>query len=408
MASIGAAAVIQLDSVTVTAKTITDQRTRQALRINAARTALLRQDATLLELVVLTDEGSRKRAEDEITASDTAYDRAWAMYKDHTTERVGTISATEGAMGMYRAVRDETMLPASRAHDAQAFQNGRLTQSPARDVVVSNLDELAQVESDGVAAGGRDIQRARTEAVREVLVILVAGLLVGGAAALLLASTIVRSVRQMEAALQAIAEGDLTAVAPAASRDEIGRMMAAYERARRQASHLEELAQRDGLTGLANRRAWDAELPAAIARARRDNSVFSVAIIDLDRFKRFNDTYGHPAGDRLLEQAAGLWVSELRRGDLLARYGGEEFAVLLPGVGETEAIRLLDRLRVATPQGETCSAGVAVWDGSECGEELVARADAALYVAKRAGRNQVVAAQDRMPAAGTDSVPGAA
>ncbi len=160
----------------------------------------------------------------------------------------------------------------------------------------------------------------------------------------------------------------------------------------KQATALRELAQHDPLTGLPNRRAWDAALSAVLARGARDGTSFCVAILDLDHFKRYNDTFGHPAGDRLLKTAAATWATRLRRSDLLARYGGEEFVVLLPDTAEAHAVALLDELRVATPEGQTFSAGVAVWDGTESEHALLERADRALYAAKEAGRNRVACA----------------
>jgi diguanylate cyclase (GGDEF)-like protein len=157
-------------------------------------------------------------------------------------------------------------------------------------------------------------------------------------------------------------------------------------------ARLEAVARTDDLTGLANRRSWDEELPRELARAHRQRQSVCVAMLDLDRFKRFNDELGHQAGDRLLKEAAAAWRSELRATDTLARYGGEEFAVLLPGCDPDQAVRLLERLRGATPAGQTCSAGVASWDGTEDAAALVARADAALYEAKSAGRDRVVTA----------------
>jgi diguanylate cyclase (GGDEF)-like protein len=157
-------------------------------------------------------------------------------------------------------------------------------------------------------------------------------------------------------------------------------------------ARLEAVARTDDLTGLANRRSWDEELPRELARAHRQRQSVCVAMIDLDRFKRFNDELGHQAGDRLLKEAAAAWRSELRATDTLARYGGEEFAVLLPGCDPDQAVSLLQRLRGATPAGQTCSAGVASWDGTEDAGTLVARADAALYQAKSGGRDRVVTA----------------
>jgi diguanylate cyclase (GGDEF)-like protein len=156
-----------------------------------------------------------------------------------------------------------------------------------------------------------------------------------------------------------------------------------------QTRRIRELTRIDELTGLPNRRAWGAELPAAVERARRDRTPLAVAMLDLDHFKRFNDQYGHPAGDRMLKSAAAAWRDQLRSVDYLARYGGEEFIVLLPQADAGVATEVLERLRKATPLGQTFSAGLAAWNGVETSDELVARADAALYAAKRGGRDRV-------------------
>jgi diguanylate cyclase (GGDEF)-like protein len=153
---------------------------------------------------------------------------------------------------------------------------------------------------------------------------------------------------------------------------------------------LEVAARTDDLTGLLNRRAWDEELGRELARADRSGALLSVAILDLDRFKRYNDNHGHQAGDRFLKQIAGSWSQNLRTGDILARYGGEEFALALPGTNLEHAKQMLERLREALPEDQTCSAGVCLWDGQESAESLTARADTALYAAKAAGRDRVV------------------
>ncbi|MEA2143717.1 MAG: hypothetical protein QOI64_2147 [Solirubrobacteraceae bacterium] len=157
-------------------------------------------------------------------------------------------------------------------------------------------------------------------------------------------------------------------------------------------ARLEAIARTDDLTGLANRRAWDELLPTELARARRDGAPLCVAMLDLDRFKAYNDEHGHQTGDRLLKAAAGAWRGSLRATDVLARYGGEEFAVVLPRCDLENALVLLARLRKETPEEQTVSAGLAIWDGEEMPDSLVARADAALYEAKNAGRNQVIVA----------------
>jgi diguanylate cyclase (GGDEF)-like protein len=156
-----------------------------------------------------------------------------------------------------------------------------------------------------------------------------------------------------------------------------------------QAEQLAALARDDGLTGIPNRRTWDGELPVAMDRARRDGAPLTVALIDLDHFKRFNDEHGHQAGDRMLKDATAAWSAALRSTDLLCRYGGEEFGVVMPGATAEQAAEVLERLRAVTPQAQTFSAGVACWDGQEISDELVARADRALYAAKAAGRDRV-------------------
>ncbi len=153
---------------------------------------------------------------------------------------------------------------------------------------------------------------------------------------------------------------------------------------------LERMARTDDLTGLPNRRAWDTELAREMAQARRRENDLSVAMVDLDRFKDYNDSRGHQAGDRLLKEAAGAWRSALRESDLLTRYGGEEFAIALPDCDAREAHRLIERLRAVTPQGESCSAGIATWDHSESAAEIVGRADVALYEAKQLGRDRAI------------------
>jgi diguanylate cyclase (GGDEF)-like protein len=159
-------------------------------------------------------------------------------------------------------------------------------------------------------------------------------------------------------------------------------------------ARLESLARTDELTGLPNRRTADEELGRFLARSRRAGQPLSVAMIDLDHFKAYNDRHGHAGGDRLLQEAAKAWSDALRSGDLLSRYGGEEFVAVFPECGLEDAGAAAERLRAALPGSVTCSIGVALWNRGESAHELLGRADAALYKAKAGGRDRVVVARE--------------
>jgi diguanylate cyclase (GGDEF)-like protein len=174
----------------------------------------------------------------------------------------------------------------------------------------------------------------------------------------------------------------------------IGELLTILDERQTRIERLARLALTDELTGLPNRRAWEEMLVRELARAARTAEPVCVAVLDLDRFKTFNDTHGHQAGDRLLHDVAQAWQRQLRLSDLIARYGGEEFAAIIPAWPAQTAAAVVERLRRATPGALTASAGVASWDGTETGAELFARADAALYAAKQTGRNRTVAAPD--------------
>lgn len=150
-------------------------------------------------------------------------------------------------------------------------------------------------------------------------------------------------------------------------------------------SALSDQASTDPLTGLPNRRAWDAR----VAEALSEDARFTVAMLDFDHFKEYNDTYGHPAGDRLLKETAAMWREQVRSGDLLARLGGEEFGLLLLNCNPERVREVIERLRGAVYHDRTCSVGFAVHRPGESSEQVTARADAALYDAKESGRDCV-------------------
>jgi diguanylate cyclase (GGDEF)-like protein len=171
-----------------------------------------------------------------------------------------------------------------------------------------------------------------------------------------------------------------------------GQAAAAVENAR-----LYALANVDGLTGLYSRRYFDLRIAEEIERARRFATSFALVMLDLDDFKRLNDTRGHLVGDRALREVASVAQSQLRGVDLAARYGGEELAFLLPRTSLADAHAVAERIRAAIAGHDfdgihiTASLGVAGWteSGVEDPDRLVERADAALYRAKAAGKNRV-------------------
>ena len=163
----------------------------------------------------------------------------------------------------------------------------------------------------------------------------------------------------------------------------------------------EKHATTDALTGLGNRHAMEDSFPREVERCQKNESPVSLIMIDVDRFKEFNDLFGHVAGDRALSAVAKILGKQFRSRDLLVRYGGDEFAVLLPGLSGEEAMPIAERVRKAV-SGDTessadslikvpieISMGVAEMESGENFEALLRSADAALYRAKRAGRNVV-------------------
>jgi diguanylate cyclase (GGDEF)-like protein len=180
----------------------------------------------------------------------------------------------------------------------------------------------------------------------------------------------------------------------------------AWRRQRRLAHLLETQAHTDMLTGLANRRHFFEVADAEVSRARRYDTPLSVLMLDIDHFKEVNDTHGHRAGDRVLQQVASTCLEVLRTVDVVGRVGGEEFAVLLPETGREGAIDVAERLREAVARAQvereqgvplrvTISIGVSARAGNVNLDTLMSQADAALYDAKHAGRNRVCAYEAR-------------
>lgn len=169
-----------------------------------------------------------------------------------------------------------------------------------------------------------------------------------------------------------------------------------------QVRHLQALSLTDALTGLPNRRAFDQRLDNELNHAARYKSPLSLLFLDVDHFKAYNDTFGHPAGDAVLQDLAQLMRWYSRNTDFPARYGGEEFAVLLQHTDRADALVVAERLRQATAavpnshRAVTISIGVVTLAAGMDGATFIAQADKAMYEAKRRGRNCVVNAGNEL------------
>lgn len=201
---------------------------------------------------------------------------------------------------------------------------------------------------------------------------------------------------------QLLHEGASAYVTTPIDADALGAQVAVFLRMKERHDQLRAQAVIDELTGVYNRRYLDEQMTARLAEAQRYTAPFSIGLVDIDHFKRVNDTYGHQAGDKVLAETAGLIRRQMRKEDLLARYGGEEFAVMLPHTDRLGAAILAERVREAIAEHDfvtpaatiniTISMGLASFPLDEAADdaELLKIADTRLYEAKAEGRNQTV------------------
>lgn len=177
------------------------------------------------------------------------------------------------------------------------------------------------------------------------------------------------------------------------------RMAGLIHKTHEQAEALEQLVHMDPLTGAYNRRHLNAALAREMSRAERMQTPLALALIDLDHFKAYNDRHGHSAGDALLTDMVAAWQQNLRPTDSLVRFGGEEFIVLFPDTDAEACLAVVERLREHIPHNQRCSTGIAVYHPGESADDLLQRADQALYRAKDDGRDRaMIAPDDQTPA----------
>lgn len=305
----------------------------------------------------------------------------------------------------------------SRALDRLKTREGRIVtyESVGGPEVVGSLKRVPRGRWAVVSEVPADAAYGQVRRFRNMSLALVCGLLLGvGLIAYRLGVLIVRPLERLTKGAAEVAEGDLAVDLPGA-KGEVGDLTAVFnhmvgrlrqgrqeldamnEKLRKQNEELERLSTSDALTGLHNRRFLTQRLSEELSRAYRQKTAFTVLMADVDEFKKYNDTYGHPAGDEVLKKVAKILLSSTRAMDSTARYGGEEFAVLLNDTTGQEAFEVAERIRTRVEAQNfsgrkvTISIGMAEYpEDGYTADAVISSADEALYEAKRGGRNRVV------------------
>ena len=327
----------------------------------------------------------------------------------------GALIATSGELSaalLKTRVADATLKTlVAREHSAVTFTN-----AGHRDVI-GTLDRVPQLQWSVIAEVPAAEAFATVSRFRNVALLVVVILLgVVGWVAFRLGLIIVRPLERLAAGANVVSTGDLDVDLPTTGEaGEVDALTAVFnnmvrrlragrqqlaslnETLRHHAEDLEKLSVTDGLTGLVNHRSLMMHLEEEATRSKRVGRPFSVIMVDVDFFKKYNDEFGHPAGDEVLRQVAAILKESTRTVDCVARYGGEEFSALLPETSADGAMAVAERMRASVagapfPGREvTVSVGVAEFPGdANTGPKIIAVADKALYEAKRSGRNRVV------------------
>jgi diguanylate cyclase (GGDEF)-like protein len=306
-----------------------------------------------------------------------------------------------------------------RAVDRLKSREGRVVsyESLAGLEVVGSLKRVPRAKWAVVSEIPADAAYWQIRRFRNVTLLIVAGLLLGvGLIAYRLGVLIVRPLERLTQGAAEVADGDLAVDLPAA-KGEVGDLTAVFnhmvgrlrqgrqeldamnEKLRKQNEDLERLSTSDALTGLYNRRYLTQRLSEELVRSYRHKGSFSVLMADVDEFKKYNDAFGHPAGDEVLKKVATILLSSTRSVDCTARYCGEEIAVLLTGTDGEVAKDVAERIRGRVEEQEfagrkiTLSIGIAEFpNNGQTADEVISSADEALYAAKRGGRNRVIRA----------------
>jgi diguanylate cyclase (GGDEF)-like protein len=355
--------------------------------------------------------------------------KAWALYEatDMPDEERHLADRIKAGWENYLALDEQLrqmLMSADKKDAAYPFYVGRMRSAYRdwRDTLVTGID-FQMRQGDRAFKNG---ERAYISARSWIFVALALAVMLACVAGFFIVASVSRPILGMTQLMGRLAKHDLSVKIDGIDRkDEMGKMARAVEvfkesmiEGDRLSAELQRQARIDPLTGALNRRAFRELIGRDIGRARRHSRPLSIAMIDVDHFKRFNDTQGHAVGDKVLVVLARTIVSELRTEDFLCRYGGEEFIVALSETHKAGSVRAAERLRAAIADirlehgGDvlsiTASLGVATFgqDGDTI-DDLVNAADLALYCAKADGRNRVVSYKPEMgkPAASASVTP---
>jgi diguanylate cyclase (GGDEF)-like protein len=370
------------------------------------------------------------------TANDRLLGVMLAKLNFRTISKV-LVKYAQGEIGeLYLLTQDGFLLDSSRSISAKFLETKLLNSTTQKlfsqegepnaylsyhnQSVVGALKRMSELGWGVVAEKERAKAYAQIVRLRNLTLALVVGLLlIIGLAAYLISLSLVRPLDRLTSGAGKVAAGDLEVDVPVGSRSEVGyltevfndmvarlrqgreELAAINETLREKNVELHEISITDSLTGLYNRKHLMETLDKEVSRCQRHSHSFSLMVIDIDHFKKYNDTYGHLAGDEVLSRLASVFKESIRSSDYAARYGGEEFIVMLPEIGPEQGVEAAERIRHQVAEqrfgneGEpikvTISVGVASYpDNGEDAESVIKKADEALYEAKEMGRNRVV------------------